>query len=121
MFNQDDEVLLVKRNGQNEWTLPGVDVVDAEDPERSLIEVEGLEEEIGEQMTQVIMEDTGVHTTQMLHVGRYAGTVAVHEVYFAPGSGDLRPRPPGNTRRHLVGQRSTVAGTASCERYPGYG
>ena len=91
VFNQDDEVLLVKRNGQNEWALPGGDVVDAEDTERSLIEVEGLEEEIGEQMTQIVMEDTGVHTTQMLHAGRYTDTAAIHEVYLAPGSGEPRP------------------------------
>lgn len=63
---------------------------DTEDPERSLIEVEGLEEEIGEQMTQVVMEDTGVHTTRMLHAGRYTGTAAVHEVYLAKGRHDRR-------------------------------
>ena len=91
VFNQNDEVLLVKRNGQNEWTLPGGGVEDTEDPEMSLIEVEGLEEEIGEQMTQIVMEDTGVHTTQMLHAGRYTGAEALHEVYLAPSAGDIPP------------------------------
>ena len=78
VFNQDDDLLLVKHNGERAWALPGGRVEDEEDPdERVVIEVE---------------EETGVNIGDpLMHVGRYAGTVAVHEVYLAPGSGEPRP------------------------------
>ena len=71
-----NEVLLVKHNGQNEWSLPGGRVVAGEDPARRAV----LE----------VAEETGLHIAQPRHVGRYAGTVAAHEVYLGQSSG--RPR-----------------------------
>ena len=79
VVNQDREVLLVKHNGQNEWSLPGGRLVAGEDPaHRAILEV---------------AEETGLHITQPTHVGRYAGTVASHEIYLAESSGEPRPNP----------------------------
>ena len=77
VVNQDHEVLLVKHNGQNEWSLPGGRMVAGEDPARRAV----LE----------VAEETGLHIAQPRHVGRYAGTVAAHEVYLAQSSGEPRP------------------------------
>ena len=78
MLNPDSDVLLVQYNGQDDWALPGGNIEEGEDSdERVVTEVE---------------EETGVNIGDLLlHVGRYAGTMAVHEVYMAPGSGELRP------------------------------
>ena len=38
-----------------------------------------------------VAEETGVHITEPSHVGRYAGTVASHEIYLANGSGEPGP------------------------------
>lgn len=79
VVNQDSGVLLVKHNGQNEWSLPGGRMVAGEDPaHRAVLEV---------------AEETGLHIAQPRHVGRYAGTVASHEIYLAESSGEPRPNP----------------------------
>lgn len=77
VVNQDSDVLLVKHNGQNEWSLPGGRMVAGEDPARRAV----LE----------VAEETGLHIDQPKHVGRYAGTVAAHEVYMAQSAGEPRP------------------------------
>ena len=77
VFNQDNEVLLVKHLGQDPWALPGGSVTDGEDPaQRAVTEV---------------ADETGVRITDPEHVGRYAGTVASHEIYLAEGSGEPSP------------------------------
>ena len=77
VVNENNEVLLVKHNGQNEWSLPGGRMVAGEAPERrALLEV---------------AEETGLHITQPSHVGRYAGSVASHEICLAQSSGEPRP------------------------------
>ena len=53
MVNQDHEVLLVKHNGQNEWSLPGGRMVAGEDPARRAV----LE----------VAEETGLHIAQPRH------------------------------------------------------
>ena len=79
MVSPDERILLVKHNGEDAWALPGGRVDEAEDPaRRAVIEV---------------AEETGVHITEPEYAGRYAGTVAVHDVYIAEGSGELRPDP----------------------------
>ena len=77
VVNQDHDVLLVKHNGQNEWSLPGGRMVAGEDPARRIV----LE----------VAEETGLHIAQPKHMGRYAGTVAAHEIYLARSSGEPRP------------------------------
>ena len=77
VVNQDHEVLLVKHNGQNEWSLPGGRMVAGEDPARRAV----LE----------VAEETGLHIAQPRHVGRYAGTVAARETYLAQSSGEPHP------------------------------
>ena len=79
VVNQDHKVLLVKHNGQNECSLPGGRMVAGEDPARRAV----LE----------VAEETGLHITQPRHEGRYAGTVAAHEIYLAQSSGEPRPNP----------------------------
>ena len=72
-----NEVLLVKHNRQNDWSLPGGRIKAAEDPAHRVV----LE----------VAEETGLRITQPRHAGRYAGTVASHEIYVAKAAGAPRP------------------------------
>lgn len=73
----DYGVVLVKHNRQKEWALPGGRVVAAEDPAHRIV----LE----------IAEETGLIIENPVHMGRYAGTVASHEIFMAQANGVLRP------------------------------
>lgn len=77
VINQDLEVLLVKHNGQNDFSLPGGRMVAGEDPARRAV----LE----------VAEETGLRIAQPSYVGRYAGSVAAHEIYLAQSAGEPRP------------------------------
>ena len=77
VFSQNNEVLLVKHHCEDDWALPGGRVVAGEDP--------------AERVVTEVAEETGVHITEPSHVGRYAGTVASHEIYLANGSGAPGP------------------------------
>ena len=77
LFSQNNEVLLVKHDGQDDWALPGSRVVAGEDPAQRAV--------------NEVAEETGVHITDPEHVGRYTGTVASHEIYLAEGSGEPSP------------------------------
>ena len=70
-------ILLVKHNRQDDWSLPGGRVVAAEDPSRRAV----LE----------VAEETGIIIADPVHMGRYAGTVASHEIFLANGDGTPRP------------------------------
>ena len=70
-------ILLVKHNRQDDWSLPGGRVVAAEDPGRRAV----LE----------VAEETGIIIANLVHMGRYAGTVASHEIFLANGDGTPRP------------------------------
>ena len=77
VINENREVLLVKHNGQKEWSLPGGHIVPGEDPAyRAVLEV---------------AEETGLRIAQPRLMGRYVGTVAAHEIYLAQSSGEPRP------------------------------
>ena len=77
VFSQDNEVLLVKHNGEDDWALPGGRVVAGEDP--------------AQRVATEVAEETGVHIIEPVRVGHYAGTVASHEIYLGGGSGEPRP------------------------------
>ena len=77
VFNHRAEVLLVKHNRQNDWALPGGRMVAGEDPARRVV----LE----------VAEETSLSMTQVRHAGRYAGTVAAHEIYTGQANGEPRP------------------------------
>ena len=72
-----DGILLVKHNKQNEWALPGGRLMAAEEPSRRAV----LE----------VAEETGIIVADPVHMGRYAGTVASHEIFLAKGEGTPRP------------------------------
>ena len=77
VLSQDNDVLLVKHHGEDNWALPGGRVVAGEDPaQRAVTEV---------------AEATGVDVKDPSHAGSYAGTVASHEIYLAVGSGEPSP------------------------------
>ena len=70
-------ILLVKHNRQNEWALPGGRIVAGEDPAHRIV----LE----------IAEETGLIIANPVFMGRYAGTVASHQIFMAEAEGALRP------------------------------
>ena len=77
VLNSKNEVLLVRHRRQNEWALPGGQVRAGEDPaSRVVIEV---------------AEETGIRINQPRFIGRYAGSVASHEIYLAHSEGAPRP------------------------------
>lgn len=77
VLNNKNEVLLVRHRRQNEWALPGGQVRAGEDPaSRVVIEV---------------AEETGIRINQPRFIGRYAGSVASHEIYLAHSEGAPRP------------------------------
>ena len=79
MQNANEEVLLVKHNGENQWALPGGRAYAGEDlADRAVLEV---------------AEETGIQVKDIQFVGRYAGTVASHTVYTAIATGEPRPNP----------------------------
>ena len=77
VVNPNREVLLVKHNRQDTWSLPGGQVKAAEDPaHRAVLEV---------------AEETGLTLKKPRHAGRYAGSVASHEIYVGEASGEPSP------------------------------
>ena len=77
VLNDKKEVLLVKHNRQTEWALPGGQVRPGEDPAaRVVIEV---------------AEETGIFIKQPRFIGRYAGSVASHQIYLAQSEDVPRP------------------------------
>ena len=77
VFNANEEVLLVKHYGENEWALPGGRLIAAEEPERrAVIEV---------------AQETGLQLKDVQFAGRYAGTVASHEIFVGMAQGEPRP------------------------------
>ena len=77
VFNAKKEVLLVRHNKQTEWALPGGRIRSGEDhAARAVTEV---------------AEETGIIITQPRFIGRYAGSVASHEIYSAQGEGVPSP------------------------------
>lgn len=69
-------VLLVKHNRENQWSLPGGRIKAAEEPaHRAVVEV---------------AEETGIMIDDPVFVGRYAGSVASHEIFVATGEGEPR-------------------------------
>ena len=77
VVNPQDEVLLVKHNRQDTWSLPGGQLKAAEDPARRAV----LE----------VAEETGLTLKDPRHAGRYAGSVASHEVFIGKAKGEPRP------------------------------
>ena len=64
-----DSILLVKHNRQNQWALPGGQIKAGEEPERrALLEV---------------AEETGLRISNIKPAGRYAGSVASHQIFVA--------------------------------------
>ena len=72
-----NKVLLVKHNRENQWALAGGRVTATEEPSRRAV----LE----------VAEETGVLIDNPIFVGRYAGTVAAHQIFLAQGEGDPKP------------------------------
>ena len=93
-------VLLVKHNRQDDWSLPGGRVVAAEDPSRRAV----LE----------VAEETGIIIADPVYMGRYAGTVASHEIFLANGEGTPRPN-----RRELQDAKWWDLRKAARQRYFG--
>ena len=105
VVNQN-RVLLVKHNRENEWALPGGQVMAGEEPSRRAV----LE----------VAEETGIIIADPQYVGRYAGTVASHNIYLAEGAGEPRPESEGSPGRHLVGWRERSEGAAARQRHHGH-
>ena len=70
-------VLLVKHNREDQWALPGGQVTATEEPShRAVLEV---------------AEETGILIDNPLFIGRYAGTVAAHQIFLAQTNGEPQP------------------------------
>ena len=77
VVNPEGCVLLVKHNRQREWALPGGKILAAEEPSgRAKLE---------------IAEETGLVIGDPEFVGRYAGSLASHEIFLAKAEGTLVP------------------------------
>ncbi|MDE2940227.1 MAG: NUDIX domain-containing protein [Chloroflexota bacterium] len=74
---KEGKILLVKHNRENQWALPGGRVTATEEPSRRAV----LE----------VAEETGLLIDNPIFVGRYAGTVAAHQIFLAQGNGDPKP------------------------------
>ena len=77
VVNQEGHVLIVKHNRQRDWALPGGQIRAAEEPSRRAV----LE----------VAEETGLAIRDVEFVGRYAGSVASHQVFVAKAQGSPVP------------------------------
>ena len=77
VLNPQQEVLLVKHNRESMWALPGGRMRAGED--------------LGQRAMLEVAEETGLIVKQPKYVGRYAGSVASHEIYLAQSIGEPRP------------------------------
>ena len=74
-----NEILLVKRQNETLWALPGGRIAPPEAPEtRAVISV---------------AEATGLRITNLQFVGEYAGRVSANQVFLAEAKGTLQPNP----------------------------
>ena len=77
VVNQEGNVLLVKHNRQREWALPGGQIHATEEPsDRAKLE---------------IAEEVGLTTGKVTFAGRYAGSVASHQIFLARSDGTPVP------------------------------
>ena len=77
VVNPEGCVLLVKHNRERVWALPGGQIRAAEEPShRAKLEV---------------AEETGLVIGEPEFAGRYAGSVAAHEIFFVKASGTPVP------------------------------
>ena len=77
VVNDEGHVLIVKHNRQHQWALPGGQIKAAEEPSRRAV----LE----------VAEETGLLIRDPEFVGRYAGTVASHQIFLAHAQGTPVP------------------------------
>ena len=76
VINQD-RVLLVKREGETRWALPGGRIAEAETPI--------------ERAAQSVTRATGLRITSLQFLGRYEGRVSDNQVFLAETEGELQP------------------------------
>ena len=77
VVNQEGNVLLVKHNRQREWALPGGQIRATEEPsDRAKLEM---------------AEEVGLTIGEVAFAGRYAGSVATHEIFLARSDGTPVP------------------------------
>lgn len=76
VINQD-RILLVKREGETLWALPGGRILDAEPPI--------------ERAAQSVTRATGLRITSLQFLGRYEGRVSDNQVFLAETEGELQP------------------------------
>ena len=73
VVNTEGHILLVKHNHQRDWALPGGQIRATEEPiHRARLE---------------IAEETGLAIREVEFAGRYAGSVAAHEIFVAQAHG----------------------------------
>ena len=77
VVNDEGHILLVKHNRQHEWALPGGRLQAAEEPSRRAV--------------LQVAEETGLAIREPTFVGRYAGSVASHEIFLASAHGTPVP------------------------------